>query len=427
MNRLLRHRLPPGARTALRWAAATLAIQILTGLILWVILPHLLPGDVGGRQGSETRVIPGSAFAAVVAGKSSQQGDSRVILAMQPALRNGVQVGEAVFRIEPDLAAAAFSQLQLSLQGWQPGQRVFLFWRSSRAPNQQLAREILHDPAGTSWHTLRTSEGWEDTLLELAIGVFGAPGSDPLRLHAVTLHSTNRPSILQRLRWDWRQFQPWSHGSLNTAGSSRPDILIKATTAASLWALCSLLLIALGVVALRRRMETPPGAVAIAGLTAVLLPWLALDGMWQAQLERQLHATKARYSGLTQHEKHQREMDAGLQAYAAQIRDILAPMRGKRLFLLNDDDQGHAYQRLRLQFHLLPLNVYNFGRRLLPPHAMRPGDHVLLLAPATAVSYRRDSGLLQDGQYQYRATLLDDHAAGQLLRIDGPTLSAEMH
>ncbi|MFN2328351.1 MAG: hypothetical protein ABR612_05500 [Chromatocurvus sp.] len=408
------------ASTRWIWLFLIIIIQIFTALLMWTILPFLTPEDISGQPGDDVSRLAGSDFMPVVAARSEQSGDSAIISEMQPALRNGVQIGEAVFRAEPDLPAEKFSQLQLHLEGWRPGQKLFLFWRSSRAPDQQRFRELLHDTEGMSWHTLFIGHGWEGNILELAIGVFGAPGPLPLQLHEAILHPTGRSSLMQRLYWDWSRFQPWSYASLNSQGSSRPDILLKPATAAALWASLALLTTALCYAILRHLGRASPHNAAVAGLSAVLIPWLALDATWQAQLERQLQATQQRYAGLTQSEKHRRENDASLQAYAERVRDALAPVRGKRLFLINDAHQGHAYQRLRMQFHLLPLNIYNFGKQLLPPQEMRPGDYVLLLAPTTGIRYSAEQERLQDEYYRYRATLLDAHPFGQVLRIDSP-------
>jgi hypothetical protein len=133
-----------------------------------------------------------------------------------------------------------------------------------------------------------------------------------------------------------------------------------------------------------------PGAVA-----AVMLPWLALDGLWQTRLAAQLDATQARFGGLAQPDKRAREDDVLLQAHAHAVLDALAPVRGRRLFLVRDS-QRHDYHRLRLQYHLLPLNVYNFGTSLPDPGDVRPGDFVALLDDPEAVAYDPVGHVLSD-------------------------------
>jgi len=361
--------------------------------------------------------LAGSDFKAVVGAQSRYEGSSAVILEMQPATRNGARIGEAVFRAEPGLRADRFSQMRLRLNGWHSEQKLFLFWRSSAAPDQQNYRALQHDPAGVSWHTLSDAETWQGDILELAIGVFGPTGTKPLRLHEVALHPTNRSVVIQRSLWDWSRTTPWTQVSANLHSSVRADVLWQPTTAATVWAGCGLVLTLLTYAVTRRFGHGSYQGVVIAGLSVILLPWLMLDLLWQRQLDDRLSAIQQRYGGLTQEQKHQREDDAVLQAYAAGLRELLAPLRGKRLFLLSETQAHHDYRRLRLQYHLLPLNIYNYGDRLLPAGQMRPGDHVLALAPTRTIRYRAQQGWLTDGERQHRAILLDEHPQGRLFRL----------
>lgn len=415
----------PAAFRLGQWVLGVLALHVVAILLTWAALPLLLPDAVSQQAGTAPLHLRGKDFKAVVAARSRQAGDSIEVLDMQRARRNGVQIGEAVFRTEPGLAASRFSQMQLRLDGWQDGQKVFLFWRSSNAPDQQRYQELSHDTAGQSWHTLSSTDLWEGDILELAIGVFGQPGPAPLVLHEVALHPGSRSAVFDRLAWEWSRFTPWTQSSTNLYPGALRSAVIQPVTVASLWAVIALLIVLIGAVVLRRSGRAPARSIVIAGLASILLPWLAVDLLWQVQLERQLTLTQERYGGLTQMQKHQREADASLQNYAARVRNSLEPTRNSRLFLLNDADSGHSYRRLRLQFHLLPLNIYNFGRQLLPPDRMRPGDHVLLLQPATAVRFDPVRGVLEDSRQGYRAILLDEHAEGRLFRLGTPVSRQE--
>lgn len=407
-----------------RWACIIAAVQVTTALLIWTFLPLFYPAQLNRETGTESTHLAGKAFSAVVAASSQQKDGSTVIDEMQPALRNGMQIGEAVFLAQPMLRAEPFSQIEIRLDGWNPGQKLFLFWRSSEAPDQQRYMELSHDTGGVSWHTLPSLDIWGGEILELAIGVFGQPGSDALRLHGIDLHPSSRGAVIRRSLWEWRRFLPWSQRSANTYRGARPDAIWTPVTAASVWAGCGLLGIFIVAIALPRAHRASSRTVVIAGLSTIVIPWLALDFNWQRQLERQLEVSQQRYGGLTQAEKRLREEDANLQTFAAGLRDVLAPLRDKRLFLLNDDDEGHTYFRLRLQFHLLPLNTYNFGKALLPPDQMRPHDHVLLLAPATALRFHPQTGILEDGEHQYRATLLYDRPLGRLFRLEAYALQS---
>lgn len=429
----------PAAFRSGQWVLGVLALHTVAILLTWAALPLLLPDGLSQQAGTDPLHLPGKDFKAVVAARSRQAGDSIEVLDMQPARRNGVQIGEAVFRTEPGLAASRFSQMHLRLDGWQSGQKLFLFWRSSNAPDQQRYQELSHDTDGQSWHTLSSTDLWEGDILELAIGVFGQPGPAPLVLHEVALHPGSRSAVFNRLTWEWSRFTPWTQLSANVYRGALRAAVLQPVTVASLWAVVALLIVFIGAVVLRRSVRAPARSIVIAGLASILLPWLAVDLLWQVQLERQLTLTQEHYGGLTQTQKHHREADASLQKYAARVRDRLErvhkrpepmhdrpePMLNSRLFLLNDADSGHSYRRLRMQFHLLPVNIYNFGKQLLPPDRMRPGDHVLLLQPATAVRFDPARGVLEDSRQRYRATLLDEHAEGRLFRLGTPVSRQE--
>lgn len=417
----------PTAFRSRQWVLGLLALHAVAILLTWAALPLLLPDGFSLQTGTDPLHLPGKDFKAVVAARSQRAGDSIEVLDMQPARRNGVQIGEAVFRTEPGLAASRFSQMNLRLDGWQSGQKVFLFWRSSKASDQQRYQELSHDTDGQSWHTLSSTDLWEGDILELAIGVFGQPGPAPLVLHEVALHPGSRSAVFNRLGWEWSRFTPWTQSSANVHRGPLRAAVLQPVTVASLWAVVALLIVFIGAVVLRRSGRAPARSIVIAGLASILLPWLAVDLLWQVQLERQLTLTQEHYSSRTQMQKHQREADASLQNYATRVLDSLEPERSGRLFLLNDADSGHSYRRLRMQFHLLPLNIYNFGKQLLPPGRMRPGDYVLLLQPATAVRFDPARGVLEDSRQRYRATLLDEHPEGRLFRLGRPFSQHEEH
>lgn len=395
--------------------------------LLWAGLPLLYPDSLRDTPGAGAQLYRGADFKAAVARRSSRQDDALVIQSMRPALHGGSWVGEAVFQLETTLRAQPYSQFRLNLEGLQPDQSVYLLWRSSSFPGQQQALELERDADGISWHSLPGADSWEGEISQLAIGVFGPPRSPALKMRGLELHGSARAVVARRMLWEWQQFKPWIQSSANRYPGFRGEIILPPAAAAGLWAGLSLLLLLAGLglrmlLSQRGRQRAvggpPRRAIVAAVLASIVLPWLALDGLWQGQLERQLQATRERFGGLTQAQKHTREDDARLQDWADSVKQQLAPLRGKRLFLLNDEDRGHQYHRLRLQFHLLPLNVYNFGRKLLPPGQMRPGDHVLLLQPASAVRFDPRSSQLEDGEYRYRATQLDSYAKGQLFRLE---------
>lgn len=415
-------------RRAGRWGHTALLVTLpplLALALLWLGIPLFYPDDLRPTPAGDTLRLKGEDFRAVVARRAERGEDGSLsILDLQPARRNGAWIGEGVFSadtrsgLDAPLPAEAFSQLRLHLEGLHPRQQVLLFWRTTTAPTQQRFIKLENLPNGVSWHTLPADDVWEGQILEVAVGVFGRGKPQALTLHSLTLAGTDRSTLAQRALEEWRRFVPWLQSSTNRYDPGRGATIWEPGAAAALWAGLALLILVTWVL-LTRGYRSPRGPV-IAGLCSVFLPWLCLDLLWQEQLQQQLTVTRARYAGLDQQAKHQREDDANLQAFAAELQQQLVPLRGKRVFLLNDLDVGHKYHRLRLQFHLLPLNIHNYGRYLLPPGQMRPGDHVLLLEPATTVEFDVVNGLLEDAFFRYRATRLLKHPLGALYRLEPP-------
>lgn len=388
----------------------------MAALLLWALLPVAYPTDAP-TAANASLTFPGRDFAAVAAASAGVEGGSSVIQAMQMTGRGEQRIGEAVWRLDqPRPAAGALDQLRLQLEGVQPDQVVILFWRTAAAPEQLFHAELEHHLDGVSWHDLWRSQDWEGELRELTLGVFGPPGSEPLRLRELGFHGINRRSVVTRLLAEWRYFKPWRQSSANRYPGVLGEVLIHPAAAAGLWATLALALMA-GWQLWRR---DPAGTLAVAGLWCLLLPWLALDYLWQGQLERQLRETRAQFGALTQAEKHSRDVDADLQRYATHLQQSLQPLRNQRLFLLHDATTVHNYARLRLQFKLLPLNIYNYGNTLPAATHVRPGDLVLLLNPVATARYHPARRVLDDGEQQVAATLLDRHPFGSLYRIEVP-------
>lgn len=385
-------------------------------LLLWLCMPLIFPET---KHDTDIRRVhfPGLAFTPVVSRQSHVEGSSRVISRMRVAHRKGEPMHEAVFRLQPELETEDYRYLRLEMLGWQPDQTVMLFWRSDQAPGRQFYQELTHSVEGVSWHRLPDYSIWKGQLQELAIGVFSqAAAVEPLVLKGLTLEPPGQMAFLQQQFHDWWEIRPWLQSSANRHdGATKNAALYPATVAL----LCCA--VALAVLLLCHRLKLVKRRVTLmAGLIAILLPWFALDILWQHQLKGRLEKNRESYGGLTQPQKHQREADALLQSYAAHLKSLLRPLRHQRLFLLHDTDQVHDYTRLRMQFHLLPLNIFNFGNQLEALVHGRPGDHVLLLSPVAGVRYHSREGLLSDNRFSLAATPVDIQSLGQLFRLEAP-------
>ena len=241
----------------------------------------------------------------------------------------------------------------------------------------------------------------------------GGDSSAAPELRELSSHPSTRSTLVKRVWSEWTHFEPWQMSSVNRYAGALGEVLIHPAAAFSIWVAFALVIQLVGAWLLR----LPRRALVYAVLVVVLVPWVGLDRLWQSQLDQQVQVTRDRFGGITQASKHRREMDADLQRYAARLRQRIPESADQRLFILHDS-RGHNYWRLRLQFHLLPMNVYNFGGRLLPAGKMRPGDHVLVLDRIEGLQFEAECGVLAGAEQQWPAVRVDRHPFGRLYRLE---------
>ena len=382
----------------------SIPVLLLSAGLLWAMLPLLYPGWAEGEQTAEPQVLLGTDFSPVVAAEARSEGNSLLITRMQ--------TDAAVFRANPRFDASRYPQLRLHLQGLHPESRLFLFWRTAELPTRQRSLELDHYSSGAQWFTPGHSEFWRGTVLEVAIGVFGEAGTEPLRLRELAFHGVTRERMVARMISEWSSFQPWLHSAMNLHRGIPPAGVVHPNAVAALGVAIALFLLVIAAAVLRLSRRT----VIVAGLLVLFLPWLVLDLLWQGQLNTRVALSHKQFGGLDQQTKHQRDLDSALFNYAQELRTLVPADPRQRLFLLHDS-RGHNYQRLRLQFHLLPLNIYNYGSTLLPVGEMRPGDYVLQFGALEELHYDPASSLLTGNNQRWQALLLSQHELGRLFRL----------
>jgi hypothetical protein len=372
---------------------------------LWWRLPALYPDVALGAGGSVE--IAGSRFSVPEGLDVSRQADATVVRRME---------GQQVVFVTPAFFPAAQGPiLRLSLSGAHPDLVTELAWITADAPAEPRFLQLPRGNAASTLHRLAGHERWEGQIVEIGIFVSGLHATDPLRLSALSFPEVSRATLAGLLWQQWRVFSPWRMGSANYYRGFPADAPLGPAPVAAVWALASVL--GLAVLAVVRGWSLP--GYLPAALTAVMVPWLALDGLWQFRLAEQLDATHERFGGMTQTEKRSMEDDASLQREARRVLEALAPVRGDRLFLLRES-VAHNYHRLRLQYHLLPLNVYNFGSALPDPAAVREGDFLALLDSPGDVRFDAERGALVDGDVVVPAEPMFDGERLSLFRLAEP-------
>jgi hypothetical protein len=399
----------PGAPTRQTVGAGVLiglGALMLAALLVGALLSQ--SGPAAAPKADDTppaETFNGRVFSPTRAESSHIEGDAQVIRTM---LGN-----EGVFSVTTRLPLQQYPVIRVDLTGG-ASLRYFLFWRTAEQPEQQFFAPLPGAGRGVSWHAFPDPALWNGTATTVAIGAFGDAAGAPITLRSLGFHGDSRRVRLASVWTLWHAGGSWPASGINRyLGTPLQAEAVFPVAWIGLWAFLATSMAVLWVLWRRAGRRT----AITAGLLTIFLPWLLLDRLWQAQLEHQIVLTEAAFGDRTQAEKHAAEADAELQDYAARIRGKLATPDA-RVVLLHASE-GHNYDRLRLQFHLLPANVYNYGSRLLAPGEMRRGDYVLTLSALPEFQYSLRERLLSDGRHVYRARRIDAHPLGSLYLISG--------
>lgn len=109
----------------------------------------------------------------------------------------------------------------------------------------------------------------------------------------------------------------------------------------------------------------------------LVLPWLIMDGLWQAELAGLLELSQEKFEGRSAHERHLADAEGGLYLYITKAREPLSQLQGGRLFI-GYETPAYAASANRAAYYLLPRAAIVAGSEL-PWQYMRGGDVVLWL------------------------------------------------
>ena len=394
------------------WAAGVLAlIGLLIAVVMWLLLPNFYPELPQTNDDREVQEIPAARFEAITGRQGRREGSALTVGALENR--------EAVFAYHGSVQADDVGLVRLALSGVPPDFRTELYWSTAEAPERFFQLPLTRGKRNATWHRLAGRDGWNGRIVELGVVVYDPTGTRldaPLRLESMQLLPVSRKA-LARLTWQqWTTFSPWTQSAMNNYPGVPQAAAIHPLPIAAAWLLGSLLV----VLALARSTRWGRGRLTAALMTVALVPWLAMDGLWQTRLADQVELTQARFGGLSPSAKKSRELDSDLRLQSRQVLAELEPLRGKRLFLVHDS-RGHQYFRLRTQYHLLPLNVYNFGRALPDPADVRNGDYLLILDGSERVRFDPARGMLRGDALEMPAQRLERLPRMTLYRLDlGP-------
>jgi len=317
--------------------------------------------------------------------------------------------GQAVVHRPVHLDAADYAYATISLEGLAPTQQARLAWKAREGEVTTPVTARL-PWTGRGEITIALPAAWRGSISEIGLLVAGDPGS-ALQANSLTLHEPSITNWLRARRDDWLHFGPWQLVDINflrAHGLGTAPRLVPAVLAA-----CALIAVLALVAGRGHRRRRAPLALAL----ALAAGWLLLDADWQRKLLLQLGVTRDTFGGVATADRSERDIDAHLFALAQQLAPHLPADPSRRVFLLHAA-KGHQYDRLKLQYHLLPRNVFNFGSSLPAPGTFRAGDHVLLLGSLPDVAFDAASGLLSDDDRALAASPVDVSDAAALYRLD---------
>jgi hypothetical protein len=333
------------------------------------------------------------------------------------AAQAGDNGGLEVTRLEGDralltrrltLQARDYNFLQYSIVGRNPGQRIYLIWRTAKNPTEMFSQPLSW--SGDKASTVRLAEhpDWQGSITEIGLDIYGELRGQPLVISNLQLLPGSVASLLANIWSQWTAFTGWSQKSINRLGNPRSE-LPSATEAAAVWTALAMILLYLARA--HRRGET----LLMLGVT-ILIPWLTLDLLWQHELNTQQSETRYLFSGKTMQERHLADEDSDIYRYANRLKTSVLPETPSRLFILHDSVE-HDYARLKTQFYLLPHNIYNYGR-FPKKQFLSKGDFILVLGTIPGLKYNESSETLAWGKgQQLQARLLDRDERGMLLMV----------
>ena len=387
---------------SLGWALLALAASALALLLIFLAYTVALTPD--GTNLSRSKLISGKQLRAVM-GTAQMKGDTLEIIALKPykVSHRAIVVSRTTF------SAGSYPFLKYQINGQHPGLRIYLIWRTAANPRVMSSARLHWNPDKPSVINLANNIDWEGSIAEVGIDVIGELRDQPLTLSQLALMPHSWQTVMASVWSQWAAFRGWTGRSINFLQATPDFAALSPTIVMAAWSGAALLLL-FGLAALTHDHKLISfGAV-------IVIPWIALDLLWQSELSTQLEETEFLFGGKTTQGKHLADVDSYIYAHATRLRDEVLPSAGARIFILHNSDE-HNYDRLKTQYYLLPNNIYNYAR-LPPKQSIKPGDFILVLGSIPGLDYLEEQGRLTWGADKWLAvTLIDKDIRGVLFKV----------
>jgi hypothetical protein len=383
---------------------STLALTVSALILLVVFAAYSQRNQRDAAVPPDPLIVLGKSLQVVV-GTGDVAGDALEITGYEP--RNGELAAVAVWRGR--VAAGDYPLLKYQVDTEFPGPALKLVWHTQDSPGTLMSTDLRGTDGDSAWLELSRHPDWRGSVVEMGVYAYTSDARDVLSISHLTLVPQDWRGSLASYWSDLTGYRGWTARTINKIyGSADITVLSPVLLAAAWSALAVILLLVAGIFS----RPHPPALVA-----ALLLPWIALDLLWQRELMAQLIQTRDQFAGKTVIEKHLSDVDRHIYRYIARLKQDVLPQRHARILILHDS-HAHNFVRLKAQYYLLPHNVYNFG--VVPPEAgLKTIDYVLVLGDVPRLQY--DAGaqalLWKRGRRALPVELLDDDFMGKLYRV----------
>lgn len=326
--------------------------------------------------------LPGSAFRAVIGSAGVNDGHLYVSEFKSDGRRNS-----AVITARRAFDAGNYRFISLGFGTVKADLEATLFWKPADVDGF-FRLPITMPSDGDAILDMSLHQDWVGKITE--IGLILTQGSQPAPVDFVglTLEPEGPGPAARQLLTEWTSFRGFTQSSINSLSASLTAGVLSPVPVGGAWVALSFLLLALGGL-------TGLVIPRLSYLLVVLVPWVLLDLLWQHEISSQLALTKNLFADKSMAERHESDIDSAQFDYAMTLKTQVLPSEPVRLFILHDSyDQN--LDRLKMQYYLLPHNIYNFG--LLPPEkSLRKGDYLLTLGPIPGLEYDRKESVLKWG------------------------------
>ena len=386
---------------------ALLALATSALLLVLLIIAYAHMQVPQGANTTHSKAIALDTFTTRM-GATGIKGDSLEVTALDNLNNNQ----HALVTLKTSLRAENYPVLAYHIKGWHAGMRVNFIWRSATNPRGLSTAILNRNLGGAAYFNLAGQDNWQGAITEVGLHLQGELRDKPLVIDSLTLEPHGWRNTLSTIWSEWTAFRGWTGKSINFLnGTPGPpgSAILSPTLAMALWAGLSLALL-FGFGVFRRSHQLLSYGLAI------ILPWIALDLLWQNELDTQLHETRYLFGGKSMHERHLADRDSQIYTYTKRLKEQVLPSAPARLFILHDSE-GHNYDRLKVQYYLLPHNIYNFGR--VPPiPGVTSGDYILVLGDIADLEFQERSGRLIWGEGNWLGVRrADQDSIGNLYKV----------